>query len=255
MPSTSAAFTLSTAQSSAMTVYLYHELENGQQRLQRTTGLRGNFDISLEVGQEASAAFSGKGRYVDFLSDEAQYFDATTKLAALLADGVTPVTARTTGVERYALAAPIMVSGATVTVGGQTWCLSSFTFGTNWTLHEKRCASASPGTLEDVKLTRGPGQRAGGEFVLDTDDTAVIDAFVDAWELATELSFSITLTEGTGASGSATITIEAPKAQIGAPSPSDQGGFTAFTIPYFVNGDYSDAQADDDITITFAAVP
>lgn len=252
--STSATYTLDTSQSSAMTVYLYHELDSGEQRLQRTTGVRGNLDMTLEVGQEASASFTGKGRYVDFLSDAAQFFDATTKAAALEADGTTAVTARTTGEEKYAEGPVLVVQGMTVTVNGNTWCLSTFSFNTNWNLYERLCASASGGTLEEVKLTRAAGSRPGGEFALDTDDETVIDDFVDQFETATEIAFNLVLTEGDGSSGSATITIAASKAQIGQPSMSDQGGMVAFGIPYFLNGDWSDMIADDDITITFAAV-
>jgi hypothetical protein len=252
--STSATYTLSTAQSSGMTVYLYHELESGEQRLQRSVGVRGNLDMTLEVGQEAKATFTGKGRYVDFLSDAAQFFNATTKAAALEADGSTAVTARTSGAEKYAEGPIMVVRSATVTVNSNTWCLSGFSFSTNWNLYERLCASASGGTLEEVKLTRAPGSRAGGEFSLDTDSETVIDDFIDQYEQANEIAFSFVLSAGDGSSGSARLTMSASKAQIGAPSMSDQGGLVAFGIPYFLNGDWSDLVADDDITITFDAV-
>lgn len=253
--STSATYTLSTAQSNAMTVYLYHELESGEQRLQRSVGVRGNLDFTLEVGQEAQASFTGKGRYVDYLSDAAQFFDATTKAAALEGDGVTSVTARTTGEEKYAEGPVIVVRSATATVNGNEWCVSAFSFSTNWNLFERLCASATPGTLEEVKLTRAPGSRAGGEFALDTDDEAVIDDFVDQYEQAGEIAFSFVLSSGDGSAGSARVTFTATKAQLGAPTLSDQGGFVAFGIPYLLNGDWSDLVADDDIVITFDAVP
>jgi predicted lipoprotein with Yx(FWY)xxD motif len=251
--STSATYNPATAQQPGMTVYLYHELEDGKQRLQRATGVRGNMNFVFETNTEARAEFTGKGRYVDVLSDEAQFFSATTGAVALEADGSTSVTARTGGTEQYADNDPIMVRGITATINGNSWCIASMNLNTNWTLHEQQCAKGTA-SLDAVKLTRGAGQRVGGSFTLQTDDTTVIDDFIDLYETADEFAITIELTADDGGSGDAKISLTASKAQLGAPSMGDNGGFVQFDIPFFLNGDFSDLFQDDDYALAYTAV-
>jgi len=241
------------ASAPGMTVYLYHEQDDGKQRLQRATGVRGNLNFVLELDQEARAEFSGRGIYVDYLSDEAQFFSATTGAAALEADGSTAVTARDAGDEKYAAKPPIMVRGITASINGNSWCISGMNLNTNKTVSERLCATGTAG-LKEVVLTRGSGQRAGGSFTLDTDDTSVIDDFIDLYETADEFAISVVLTEGDGSSGSETVTFSATKAQIGAPGMGDNSGLVQFDIPFFVNGDFSDLFQDDDYAVAFGEV-
>lgn len=250
---TTATYAPKTAKSSGMTVYLYHELDDGKQRLQRATGVRGNANIVLELDQEARLEFSGRGQYVDVLSDAEQFFNATTGVAALEGDGSTAVTSRAAGSEDYAAKDPIMVRAITVTVNGNSWCVSAMNFNTNWTLTERNCATGAAG-LKEVILTRGDGQRAGGSFTLDTDSETVIDDFIDLYESAEEIAFTVSLTSGDGSSGEDQITISASKAQIGAPGFGDNSGVVQFDIPFYLNGDWSDLFQDDDYSLVYGEV-
>ncbi len=253
--STSATYNLATAQQSAASVYLYHDQDNGQQRLRQAVGVRGNIDFVFNNNEAAIAEFTGRGRYVNFLSDEAQFFDASTGAAALRADGTTPVAARTTGSEIYGNLDPVIVRNITVTVDGVELCLSAFNISTNWALIERTCADGVS-ALNEVLLNRPlTGSRPGGSFTFDDSVTANIDALIQQFEDAEEITFSAVLTAGDGSAGSARITFAAPKLQIGQLGLGDNSGIVQFDVPFSLNGDFSSLSADNELTVTYDAVP
>ena len=82
----------------------------------------------------------------------------------------------------------------------------------------------------------------------------MIDDFIDLYESAEEIAFTVSLTSGDGSSGEDQITISASKAQIGAPGFGDNSGVVQFDIPFYLNGDWSDLFQDDDYSLVYGEV-
>lgn len=241
----------STVPQNSMTIYEWSLNTAKEHRLRYATGVRGNIEWTFEVGTEAYWTFTGNGIYGDYLTDSAQFFDATSGEVALLKDGASAVTERATGVEQYVDAESVVCRGITVTVNGNTWEVSAISLGTNWTV-ELIENMTGDNRVDQVLLSRADeGSRMGGSFTLNTDDDTVIDDFISLFEAATEFAITIVLSEDDGGTGDSTITISASKVQIGEPSDGTAGNFRTFEIPFLINGDWSDLVADDELSIVY----
>lgn len=251
----SATYKPATKQQEGMSAYLLHRhVDDANWRLDYATGIRHNLTFEFENQKEAMISVEGDGTYGQELSDGAAYVNSSGEIA-LLKDGSTAVTARSTGEEKYANSADVMmVRGMTFQVNSNTWDVSKVTLGTNWTITIKEVATAT-GSVQKVYLTRGDDdQRMGGSATLVDGGTALND-MLDQYEAGGELSLNLVLTAGDGSSGSSRITITASKLQIGKPSRGDVNGLLSHDIPFMLNGDWSNLAADNDVTIVYDQVP
>lgn len=242
---TSATYAPSSVNQEAMSVYKFsRNLEDTNWRLELATGVRGTATIRAEVNQEATFEFEGSGIYDDLISDEAVWFDASTGEIQFLKDGSTSVTARTTGTETQATKLPMKCQGATITIGGTTYPVASFELAFNWSVDLVRTINDAQ-SVSKVLLTRGEGSRIGGSLDLQDSATAM-EAARDAIKAGTEVAFSFTLTNGTD-----TIVISGSKLQFGFWSPGENGGVRTYTLPFFLNGDWSALAADNDFSMVY----
>lgn len=250
---TSATYNPATVNQSAVTVYGYEiNLEDNNSRLTYATGVRGNGTLQFAVNEEAYISFEGMGIYGGEISDPALFFNATTGAAALLKDGSTSVTARTTGTESYANKTPIVCTGMTFTFGGTDYDVKSVEMGLNWTASPKSIINASS-NVSKVLLTRGEGSRIGGSFeLLDGDQ---IGDMISSMSADTEASLVIRLIEGDGSTGSGRITITLPKVQLGPPTKGDDSGMRTYSVPWYANGTWTSLPADNDFSMVYDEVP
>lgn len=251
---TSATYRPSTAQQAGATVYLYtRNLDDNNWRLQYSTGVRGSANFQFALNQEAFFSFTGTGRYTEEISDATAFIGAATGAAALLKDGSTAVTARSGGgTEAYANKAPMMCTNMTITVGGNTYCVSALNLDLNWTQDVKQCMGAAS-NVRSIYLTRAAAQRIAGSFTL-LDGATAHDQVIDSFVSGAELAFSLVLVEGDGSSGSARITISGSKLQIGAYTRGAEGGIQNLAVPFFLNGGWGDLTQDDDFSIVYDEV-
>lgn len=250
---TSATYNPATVNQSAITVYGYEiNLEDNNSRLTYATGVRGNGTLQFAVNEEAYVSFEGMGIYGGEISAPAAFFNATTGAAALLKDGSTSVTARTTGTEAYANKTPIVCTGMTFSFGGTDYDVKSVEMGLNWTASPKSIINAASNVTK-VLLTRGEGSRIGGSFEL--LDGSQISDMISSMSADTEAQLIIRLVEGDGSSGSGRITITLPKVQLGPPTKGDDSGMRTYSVPWFANGTWTSLPADNDFTMVFDEVP
>lgn len=252
----SATYTPSTGAGASITLYVYERvLESEQYRLTVVAGVRGNLTINAALNGELFAAFEGQGVYQGEQSEAATFFNATTGKAALLKDGATAVTARTTGTEIYANTSPIKCSdmGFTLNDGGgaDSWYIKDFSMATNWTISQHTAINAAANVV-GVNLTRGADSRIGGSFNMIDGDR--IDDLIAAYSAASSMALELVATEGDGGSGSARITLTADNAQLGPATKGDDAGRRSYAIPWFANGDWTSLVADNDFALVFDAV-
>lgn len=251
---TSAVYRPQTAQQEGMTAYLFERnLDDDDWRLTYSTGIRGSANFQFGLNQEAFFSFNGIGRYEGLISPAAEFFAPATGAIALLKDGSTPVTARTTGVEQFANKTPMMCTAMNVLADGEVFCVQNLNIDLGWNSAVKECIGAD-GNVQAVYNTRAPGSRIGGSFTLIDGGTAH-DTVMDAFAAGSEISLALTLVEGDGSSGSARIQIAAARMQIGIPAKGDAGGVRNHTVPFFLNGGFGDLLQDDDFSITYDEVP
>lgn len=252
---TSATYTPATVAQGSYTAYYYgRQLNSENYRLVYTTGVRNNLNFVFNMNEEAVIEMNGIGLYQGVWSDRAQFFDPSTGAVALLKDGVSAVTARTTGVEQYLDRDPILVKGITLQIDGVEFEVTAINMDLGWTLAPIETANASTGITE-VKLTRpSTGSRIGGSLTL-FDGENGFDKAWDLYEDDSEVSFSLVATSGDGGSGSDRITLTASNLQLFKPAEGDSNGLRTFDIPWFLNGDWSDLAADNDFTLVYDTVP
>ncbi len=213
--STSATYNPATAAQEAITVYMWEqELEDTKQRLTYTTGVRGTGVFKFALNQEAMYSFTGVGTYQGELSNRIELFNPTTGAVSKLKDGTTSATARTTGEEKYADKDAMVCTGMTIT--------------------------------SKVLLTRDANNRIGGSFEL--VDGAELTTLFSAVTADTEGQMVIELDDGTDK-----ITITADKVQLGYPTKGDTSGMRSYSVPFFLNGDWSTLAGDNDFSMVFAA--
>ncbi len=253
---TSSTYNLATVQQAAVSAYALHrEVDGTGWRLDTTRGARGNAAFEFASNEEARYTWEGMGLYDDELSASAAFVGSDGAIA-LLKDGSTAVTARSTGEEKYADSDNILICrNITVTVNSNPWPVSNITFATGWTVSLKEVATGTAG-VSKVFLTRADdgGSRPGGSFTLVDADTAMDDMLAKLKD-AGEFAVTIVLTAGDGSAGSARCTITMPKCQIGLPTRQDSNGLLAHEVPYFANGDWTDLAGDNGVSFKFDEVP
>lgn len=250
---TSATYNPATVNQASMTLYVYEmDLETATQRLTVVTGVRGNLTFNFNLDGECFATFEGIGIYNGEQSVSAAFFNATTGAAALLKDGSTAVTARTTGTETVGNTDPVMATDMTfTTAAAEPYRIGALTLGTNWGVTPVQSINSSANTHK-VLLTRGDASRIGGSFTLNDGD--VQDDLIDRYESADADAMNIVATGGDGSSGQPTITIVAPAAQIGPATKGDNAGVRTYDVPWFANGTWTGLTADNDFTLVYGEV-
>lgn len=228
-----AVYTPATVQQAGMTVYLYHyNLEDSKQRLQIATGVRGSGTLELALDAEAFINFEGVGKYEE-LTDPYNFFDTSTGAAALLKNGSTAVTARTSGVEVLSNLEPILCTNITLTVDSVAFPVASLSLDLAWGVDEVRTVTGAT-TLQKVLLTRAnEGARMNGTMLL-VDGATAFDKALDLYRDGSEVALVATLANSTD-----TITLTAGNLQLGNIEASAQGGFMGWNLPFFLAGDWS----------------
>jgi hypothetical protein len=222
-----------TVQQAGMSAYLYHyNLEDAKQRLQVATGVRGSGSLELALDAEAFITFEGVGQYAE-LTDDVAFFNATTGAAALLKNGSTAVTARTTGTEFYSDLEPVLCTNITLTVDSVAFPIASMTLDFAWAVDEVRTVTGAS-VLQKVLLTRAnEGARMNGTMLL-VDGAAAFEKALDLYRDGSQVSLVATLSNSTE-----TITLTCGNLQLGNIEASAQGGFMGWNLPFFLNGDWS----------------
>jgi|LULF01.1.fsa_nt_gb hypothetical protein len=244
--STSATYNPATAAQEAITVYMWEqELEDTKQRLTYTTGVRGTGVFKFALNQEAMYSFTGVGTYQGELSNRIELFNPTTGAVSKLKDGTTSATARTTGEEKYADKDAMVCTGMTITWNGTTFDIGELELNLNWTTSTKEIIN-NANNVSKVLLTRDANNRIGGSFEL--VDGAELTTLFSAVTADTEGQMVIELDDGTDK-----ITITADKVQLGYPTKGDTSGMRSYSVPFFLNGDWSTLAGDNDFSMVFAA--
>lgn len=235
----------STTQQSAATIYQYQRnAEDDNCRLQIATGVRGSAPLNIALGAEPFWAFTGTGNYKS-LGEPKAFFDTVTGGLKLQADGTTPVPVRTTGEESYADQAPMLCKCMEITVGGDTWQISELEMDLGWSLDEIESVN---GCSKRVKALLTRGDRISLSFNLVDYTDADLTKILGYLDNGNEITLSIALGNSDGK-----ITITAPKMQIGNPEDGAAGNVRTYSIPGFLNGDWSSLRADNDFTIKYEA--
>lgn len=238
-----------TKQLPAMTIHKYwRDAESDNWRLQVATGVRGSLTFNIEQGAEPTVSFEGTGQYFA-MSEAAAYIDNSTGEIALLSNGSTAVTARTTGAFLYADQDPMTCTNMFVQIGGTDFGVSGFDLALNTEVTDLMTVNGSTIRSRGL-LGRGEEARAGGSFALvDYDDTTQ-QQVIDSTASAQEWTFTFRIANGDGE-----IEFSAPKAQKGQYGMTANGNFLQYDVPYFLNGDFSDLAGDNELTLTYSPAP
>jgi hypothetical protein len=244
-------YRFSTGQTPSMTLGLYrHDLMDlDKARLALALGVRGNSNLQFTLGEEAYFSFEGQGLYREQTAN-LSFFDEG-KLA-LRNDGSTAVGARTGGaVEKYADQEPLMavqmVISWDVGAGSESLILSSMNLDFGWNTSPIEAISASAGQVSSMVNTRDLTSRANGSFSL-ADGGDRLDELIDAYGSGAELSMSAVIENST-----TKVTLTAGNVQLGQPTENPSNGYMQHDVPFFLNADWSDVAADNELEIKFEA--
>jgi len=241
---TSATYTPITVNPAGMTVYkFYRETEGANYRLQYATGVRGNGQFQFTVNEEAFFTFDGAGLYTGQLTDEAAFFDAAGE-AALLKDGSTAVTARTTGTEEQSSKDALGCQGLTVEYDSTTMPVSNLSLNLNQTVTRIRTVNGT-GSVSKVLLNKASDARITGSFDLQ-DTGATFELLRDAMVSDSSAQIDVSIGDGTD-----TIALTMPNVQIGVMSMGANDSIVTHTVPFMVSGDWSDLAANNDFTLVY----
>jgi hypothetical protein len=234
-----------TVQQSSMTMYLYHyNLEAATQRLQIATGVRGSGTFELAVDAEAFINFEGVGQYEE-LTTSAAFINATTGAAALLKNGSTSVTARTSGTEIYSDLEPVLCTGIVLTIDSVAFPVSSLSLDLAWSVDEVRTVTGAT-TMDKVLLTRAnEGARMNGSMTL-LDGATAFQKALDLYRDGSQVALSASLSNSTD-----TIALTAGNLQIGGVEASAQGGFLGWNLPFFLAGDWSGLSGHHEFSLEY----
>lgn len=240
---TGSEYDLVTKNPPSLTAYLWRRnVSDDKWRLWRITGARGLPTFKFEVGKEAFIEFELTGQYVDQVSDAAEYFDPSTFAIQYLADGSTPVTARTSGTEEWAAQAGAICEAMTYTFGGTALDISALELKAGRNIRAKKVMTGSSAT-QLVELV--PGDGPGGSFDL-MDGGTQADTVRDAITNETEGALVMVLTKG-----SRTNTISAPKMQLLPWERGDDGGVQKYAVPFGLNRNFSGLTGDNSLKLAF----
>lgn len=237
----SVSYSPATVQQSAATIYNWQRnLEDANWRLETATGVRGALSIKWTQHEEPTYAFEGFGQYDDLMSDAAAYFDASNEVATLK-DGSTAVALPRTGTEDLAQKSMLGCESMTISLGGTTMPVSAVEVKIPFTVDIVRTMNT---TTVKVLLTMGDA-RVEGSFDLQ-DGASATDYVRDALKADTEAILIVNVGDGTD-----TINFTAAKAQIGQWSKGANGNVRSFSIPFFLNGTWSDLAGDNDFVLKY----
>lgn len=250
--STSVVYTKKTKNTPAMTVYkIYRDLLSDDWRLRIATGVRGNVTFNLNVDEEPTVAFEGTGQYQD-LTVPAEFIDPATGQIALLKDGSTPVTARTTGSYLQVDQDPMTCTNIDATIddggafSGESILFQTLDMNLGFTVADLTPVQGLTTRRRGI-LTRGQGETTTGSVSVVDYDPAFVNEVIAGITASKEYALAIGLANGQG-----TIDFAAPKMQLLREAEADNNGTIQYDIPYRLNGDWgSSALSDDELTITF----
>lgn len=247
-------YTKKTRNTPAMTVYkIYRDLLSDDWRLRIATGVRGNITINIDVNEEPTVTFEGTGQYSD-LTAPAEFIDPTTGQIALLKDGTTAVTARTTGTFLQADQDPMTCTNIDASLDDGDGFDAAILFQTLDMNLGFGVADLTPVQGETTRrrgiLTRGQGETTtGSASVVDYDPEFLTEVVAGITE-SKEYALAIGLQNGQGS-----IDIAAPKMQLLREAEADNSGAIQYDIPYRLNGDWGTrATADNELTITYDVI-
>lgn len=248
-------FTKSTRQVAAMTVYkFYPAIEGDDWRLRVATGVTGNVTFNYETGTEPTISFEGTGQYAE-LSTSAEFFTLSSGELALLKDGSTAITARTTGEIFQADQDPMTCSGMSVDIDddvgsdfdAEPLYVSAVEINPNFSAVDINPVQGATTRQKGVTM-RGRGARSEGSIPLINYTAAQIDAIISAATNGGEYPFEVEVSNSEG-----TITTNAPKMQFMREAEADNSGTMQYDLPIRFNGDWSDnALAGNELVITYS---
>lgn len=243
---TSSAYSPATVQQESLSFHEYvHNVDDGNSRLQRSTGIRGGGSFNFELDAESRAEFEGIGSYYK-QTDERAYFDSSGAIQ-LQHDG-TPAPARTTGTEEFVELYGIIAKQMTCTIDTIDFELSAASLSLNWDRSER------PGLTGSSKWTRTLNTKgtSGSHFALDLTfkNKAAFEKVLANFDTENLFPFHMELNDG-----AKRIQLDAPLIQFQAPGYEDDTNVRAYTVTAVLTGDWSGLRADNDFTLTFDAQP
>lgn len=240
-----------TKQVAACTIYKYQrQLYSDDWRLRVATGVVGNLTININVDEEPTFSFEGTGQYFDLL-EPAEFFDTETGEVALLKDGETAVTARTTGDFLQADQDPMTCTNMDISIDDGNGFDEPILLQTMELNLNTQVADLTPVQGATIRrrglLTRGRDAATEGSCdIVDYTDT-VIDELIAGATSSKEYELSVSFQNGQGG-----ISITAPKMQFIREEESDNNGVVQYAFPFRLNGDWSSSLLpDNEIQFTF----
>lgn len=205
----------------SLTIYQYIKEADGQARLQKCHGVRGNLTCTLEQGRRAAWRMEGRGLF--------------SELGALAAAPSLPTSYSGGKV-------PFMVIGVTCTIGGVAYAARKIEFGSNWSIEERPDWSGTA-IIKQFYLKRGSGSRMGGSLEFMT--SAILTDILSKYGTSAQLALSITLSNGTD-----TLVISGPKLQLGQWT-RQAGNLHTYSVPFFLCGDFASGGGDNDLQLLY----
>lgn len=233
-----------TKNQSAFTIYKYwRSADDDTWRLDVATGVTGDVTLNIETGSEATLSFSGSGNFVE-ITDAAEYFDMESGEVALLKDGVTSTTTRTTGSFSQDSQEPMPCQDMTVEFESTSYGVQSLEVGVG---HEAQDVDTVQGGTTRTRglVARSNGQRSEGSIAWTDYTDDLIDDLVDKVYGAEVFAFLTVLENGDGR-----IEVASSNAQFMQWSEAENGNLLQYDVPFALNGS-GGLLADDELTITY----
>lgn len=246
-----------TKQVAACTIYkFYRQIYDDNWRLRVATGVVGSLTINIDVDQEPTFSFEGTGQYFD-LEAPAEFFDPANGQIALLKDGSTAITARTTGEFIQDNQEPMTCTNMTVSANDgdgfdDPILLQTMELNLNFDVADLTPVQGATTRRRGV-LTRGRGAATEGSAdVVDYTD-AVINEIIDGVTATPSKEYALTVEFG---NSQGTVELFAPKMQFMREEESDNSGVVQYAFPFRLNGDWEERLLpDNELRITYSPAP
>ena len=242
-----------TTQPGSFTLYRYlRNAEDGNYRMQYTTGVRGNWTITWAPGDYVRWEYEGLGltwpsssdtAAFKFWSDDLAFFNSAGKI---ILDKAGSAVVATSGTVQYDPGRPFKCESVTVTIDGATYPLSRLTLSPNRSAQANEDINSS-GNIQSVYTM--PTDRPGGGLQV-AGTAAAYESFLAAWRDATEVDFSAAIDNGADV---LTVATPGDNIQLYAPSRTDVSGKSEWGAEYRINGAWADAAGDDGHSIAWTA--
>ena len=238
-------FTRSTKNPPAFTIYEYQRSAyTDNWRLEVATGVRGSISANLDNESEARISFDGRGNFHE-ITDEAEFIDVTSGEVALLKDGSTAVTERTTGEFVQPKLAPMPCRDMVAEFDTDTYEFSEMEVDVNHEQDDTMTVTGSSGRSSGG-TSRGADARTEGSLELvEYNETRVSDVRDKAYG-GDVFVMNVGLRNGDGE-----IDITSDNAQFLPWDKTTNGNFRAYSIPFRLNGSHN-LVTDDELIITFS---